>query len=457
MTSNTNNNATVTIGNMPLRGKSYWIVAVSSMEQIIGAGLSTLVGVMIPMIGLLHHAQLSPVMQGVLGAAGLIGIAVGSPVIGKLSDKHGYLAWFRLCPLLIIAGALIGWMAGSVAMLAVGLFVAGIGVGGGYSLDSAYIDELLPDKWQLVMVGAAKGACAIGFIGVALLCWWILDADPNPAIWNKLMLILAAMAALTFLMRIHWAESPKWLLAKGKVQEAQKAVETFYGKGVALSAEEIAKAKAPKQQEDVSWASMLKGDNLRKAILCGIPWACEGLGVYGFGVFLPVLVMALGIESSTAVGIHKIVNSVEVTALVNFFILPGFILGLLLMRKASHIRMLWLGFVISAAGLLLLYCGYALHWEHWVLILGFIIFELALNAGPHLVTFILPSQVYPISDRGTGSGLAAMTGKIGAVVGVVVMPLLLDAGGAKLVLIVSIAVMLLGAAVAIAFRSELNR
>ncbi len=37
---------------------------------------------------------------------------------------------------------------------------------------------------------------------------------------------------------------------------------------------------------------------LRKVVLSGIPPACEGWvwGVYGIGVFLPILVMALGLE-----------------------------------------------------------------------------------------------------------------------------------------------------------------
>lgn len=35
--------------------KDYWIALVSSMEQIIGAGLSTVVGIMLPMMQLILH------------------------------------------------------------------------------------------------------------------------------------------------------------------------------------------------------------------------------------------------------------------------------------------------------------------------------------------------------------------------------------------------------------------
>ena len=59
-------------------------------------------------------------------------------------------------------------------------------------------------------------------------------------------------------------------------------------------------------------------------------------------------------------------------------------------------------------------------------------------------TFRIPSAIYPVDDRGAGTGIAAMLGKAGAVAGVILMPILLEAGGMTLVLGVSIAVMLLG-------------
>ena len=58
-----------------------------------------------------------------------------------------------------------------------------------------------------------------------------------------------------------------------------------------------------------------------------------------------------------------------------------------------------------------------------------------------------PPKIYPQATRGLGVGLAASIGKIGAVLGVFCIPVLLKSGGADLVLIVSAAVMALGALV----------
>ncbi len=442
-------NAVLDMATMPLTRGHYKVLIAGSMEQIIGAALSTVVGIMIPMIQLVASSTLPSFMQGIMGATSLVGIAVGSTIVGYLADRQGYLGWFRLCPLLIIAGSLLVLFAPREPWILIGLFVAGFGVGGGYSLDSSYISEIMPDRWKIFMVGVAKGTCAIGFILAAVVCWAVLKGYPNAAIWNRLMWIVIAIGAVAFLLRIRFTQSPEWLMGKGLKKEAAAAAGKLLGMNVVVPMPSVPQKGSAK----VSYFGMFRGENLKRVILTGIPWACEGLGVYGFGVFLPILVMALGIERDNVTGIAKVMNSVEMTAVINFFILPGFAIGLFMIRKGcGHIRMLVGGFVVCAAGLGLLLLSYCYHLPLWVSVVGFIIFEVFLNAGPHLITFILPAQIFPVEVRSTGSGIAAMLGKIGAVLGVFFMPMLLEWGGIVLLLWVSIGVQLLGAIVAILFR-----
>ncbi len=197
----------------------------------------------------------------------------------------------------------------------------------------------------------------------------------------------------------------------------------------------------------VAWSDLFKPDQVKKLIFSGIPWACEGLGVYGIGVFLPVLVMALGLENGDRVGLFTNHDSVLLTTWINLCILPGFVLGLLLVNRWYHVRTQTWGFILCAAGMGILLAAYEFHWPVWIAVSGFMLFELFLNAGPHLMTFIIPPQIYSVAERGAGAGLAAAFGKLGAVAGVVVIPILLKWGGASLVLWVTIGVLLAGALV----------
>lgn len=444
------------IHQLPFSGRHAWLVAVSSMEQIMGAALSTIVGIVIPLLNLMLHPELSSAVQGVMGAAGLTGIAIGSAVIGTLSDRYGYLLWFRVGPCLIIAGSIVAVLFPSPASICCGLFLAGLGVGGGYPLDSAYISELMPDRWRGVMVGIAKASSALGFLLPAALAVAILHWDASPAAWRPVVGIMGVMGMITLLMRCRWAQSPAWLMARGLTSQANRAAAVFFGHNVVCDPS-AATSKTSSQRMHGRFLSLLKGYNLVRVIYAGIPWACEGLGVYGIGVFLPVLIMALGIGRNEPSGIAGVVNSVELTAVINFCILPGFVAGLFLARKLSYSLMMWTGFVGSAAGMALLLAAYLLHLPVWVSVAGFILFEILLNAGPHLVTYIIPTVVFPVEIRGAGSGIADFLGKAGAIVGVFFMPMMLRAGGMTLVLVVTIAVMLLGALVTVIFGRLLAR
>ena len=64
-------------------------------------------------------------------------------------------------------------------------------------------------------------------------------------------------------------------------------------------------------------------------------------------------------------------------------------------------------------------------------------------------------DVFPISDRGTGAGVAAAFGKAGAVLGVLFMPILIKWGGVFLALVVTAALQVVGAIITISFGREI--
>ena len=438
---------------MKMTPRHYWVVFVASLGQLVGTAVATLAGIIIPMINILRHPELSSFMQGLIGAADLIGIVFGSVVFGRLSDRYGYLFFFRFCPALILLGAVLAILFPNVTMLVVALFIIGFGIGGEYSLDSDYISELMPASRSSLMIGVGKAGSAFGNIIVAGVCYLLLSDWKNAAYWPRLMWIIAIIAGVMILCRLKFYESPKWLLDHGRLADAQRAAEGFFGPDARINPAAASPApspvKTPRLHHRVGVLSFLR-QNGKRIILSGIPWACEGLGVYGIGVFLPILVLALGLEHipAGAPQIMHVISSVEVTFWISCLILPGFVLGLILINKNKSITAIqsW-GFWLCAVSMAILALAFHYKWPAWISIVSFMAFELFLNMGPHLITYVLPARIYPVEDRGEGTGIAASIGKIGAVLGVFCIPMLLKAGGAMLVLIVSIAVMALGAVI----------
>lgn len=439
-----------TVSNAPLTWRHWWIVIVASLGQLVGTAVATVAGVIIPLMMITTtYAHLSSSLQGLIGAADLIGIMIGSMVFGRLSDNYGYLPFFRLCPVLILIASLVAIFVPNVWVLIICLFVVGFGIGGEYSLDSDYTSVLMPDKYKLLMLGMVKTGAAFGNILGAAISFVIILGNRNAYDWPQLMWIIACIATLMFLSRIYFFESPKWLYDHGKKQQAIKTLHKFLGANVNLSPEMMQVPKNDSEMQKLGFIDFCK-TYWNKVILSGIPWSCEGLGVYGIGVFIPLLVMALGIEhqSSFATPIENVASSVKTTFWISCIILPGFLIGIwLAVKKVREVRLQSVSFWACAISLLVLLFSYHLKWPVWISLISFMAFELFLNIGPHLVTYLLPPKIYPVEVRGQGTGIAAAIGKLGAVLGVFVVPVLLKWGGGVLVLGVSAFIMAVGAIV----------
>lgn len=439
----------IAVPDAPLRGRDFWLMTVAQMEQTIVLVLTVVIGVMMPMMKLfyLQSGETMPGVwvQGCVAASGLIGITVGAPLLGHLGDRVGYLWIFRLCALLILLGGLGGWLIeGSLWWTAASLFTVGLGVGGGYPLDDVYLSELMPTKYKMRMIGGAKCLAGTGAAWGGLLALLVLKLWPDPSCWRYSMMVVALLGAVTLLMRIRWWESPKWLLLHGRMPQALKAAQRFLGPGVVP-------APLPKTlPKSVTMREMFRGQTLWKVIATGIPWALDGVGSYGLGAFLPIVLMGLGLHvgAEGATGVAAVENSVLLMSIINLFIAVGFAVGLLLIDRMYHIRMMVWGFALSVVSVAVIMCTYSFSWPAWLGIAAFVLFETAMSGGPGLITFVLPAEVYTPEERGTGTGLASAIGKTGAIAGVFFMPLVIHHWGVIGAMAVCLVSMALGGIVA---------
>ena len=436
---------------MPLRRGHIRVLLVASCGQLLGAALSTLIGVIMPLIKISLHDDFSSFRQSMICVSELSGIIAGSIIVGKLTEKYGYLLFFRLGPAIIFILSGILLFTDNTVILTVILFFIGCCIGSEYAIDAAYVSEIMPKKWRFIMVGIIKGCSSLGYVLTAGICFFVLKVLNDPGHWNYLIALSVILSLIMILTRIRFVESPKWLIINGKTEEAEKDIKILLGPDVVPGKAAqcfIENSGNEKKQRSEKFLSL---KNLPKIILSGLPWACEGVGVYGIGMFTPILVLSLNLEPDHLSEFERVVFSVKTTAFISLFIIFGFVTGILLQKKFNYICMQTLGFLLAAIGLGVLLTGYLLHLPVWISLAGFMFFEFALNAGPHLLTFVIPSMIYDVEERTIGDGVAAAIGKIGALIGVFSIPFLLRSGGGKSVLVFSIIIFLAGGLVTYIF------
>jgi putative MFS transporter len=134
------------------------------------------------------------------------------------------------------------------------------------------------------------------------------------------------------------------------------------------------------------------------------------IATYGVRLFTPIILSSLIVSSPNTDPLniipHKLLTD-KGSGVVDIFLLIGFLLGIWLIHRLGPIRLQLWGFLGMIAGMLIL--AFASHLAATdshrlgMIFLGFIVFNLSMNAGPNTTTFALPAQLFPTKVRASGS------------------------------------------------------
>ena len=178
------------------------------------------------------------------------------------------------------------------------------------------------------------------------------------------------------------------------------------------------------------------------------------IATYGVGLFTPTILGAIEI-SGRARGLtaHDFAVA-KGSAIIDLFLLFGFLLGIWMVPRFGRIRMQAIGFTGMAVGMLVLVAAVGLTNSSLHIPLVFVGFILLMNAGPNATTFTLAPILFPTQLRGTAGGFAAGVAKLGATLGVFLLPILKQKFGVPSVLGIVSAVSLLGLVVTLILGRE---
>ena len=143
-------------------------------------------------------------------------------------------------------------------------------------------------------------------------------------------------------------------------------------------------------------------------------WFLFEYAYYGNTLSLPSILKEVAPHSS--LGIQVVVDPRHIRR----FALPGYLVAIAKMDRIGHRRLQFIGFGVMALCFLVLGAFPTTTVVPFLAIFGLSYFFI--EFGPNMTTFVMPSEVFPVSMRTTGHGLAAGIGKLGAFVGVLLVP-----------------------------------
>jgi MFS family permease len=154
------------------------------------------------------------------------GAVLGALVFGRLADRLGRKRLFMLTLAVYMGATVATAFSGGFTSFAICRFFTGVGIGGEYAAINSAIDELIPARVRGRVNLAINGSFWIGAALGALISLVLLDARVlGPQLgWRAGFLLGAVLAVAILLVRRHVPESPRWLLAHGRADEAERIV-----------------------------------------------------------------------------------------------------------------------------------------------------------------------------------------------------------------------------------------
>ena len=401
-------------------------------------------GVAMPLI--ITRFAIPPHVQGLLAAALVFGAVAGAAIGGPAADRLGRRPMMLLDMLIIVTGAVISALATDATMLIAGQLLVGIGVGIDFPVSASYVAEWMPRQIRSRMMVATIACQSVGFIVAAALSLLLVSISHSPALW-RWFFGEAATARCSCSCDPAFRRAPDGSPASAGWQgEAAPARVVAAAPDAGLAAA----ASTPMQGEAPGYGVLFSRAYRKRTALAALPWFLMDIATYGVGLFTPVILAAIHFGKTASGTIAAESVDIKGSGAIDLFLLIGFAIGLFVVPRFGRVRMQVTGLLLMAAAMGILFMAVQMPGDSstktaWIFA-GFVLFNLAMNAGPNSTTFAMASALFPTTLRASANGLAAAVAKLGATLSVFLLPIIKADWGVPVVLALMAVVSLLGAA-----------
>lgn len=370
---------------------------------------------------------------GLLAASTLVGILLGAPLAGRLADRFGRRRLLAVDFAVIALGALAHLFVTDPGTLLVLRTFMGIAIGAEYAIGAAVLSEFAPRRNRGTLLASLNGAWIVGFVAGFAVAYVMRESGAD---WRAIFASAAVPALAVLLLRVGSPESPRWLLANGRRDEAQAVVDRFYGGDYGL----VGLATASEGPARRGIAQLFSPAYRTRTIFAGGFWACQVMPLFALTIFLPQVFEALGI--GTELGAEMLVNGM---------LLVGAVTGVIAIKYLPRRKLVIVTFGIVAAALLAM--SFAGSFPVWFGVGAFAVFVLVASAASNL-EYVYPSEIFPTEIRATGMGFAAALSRVGAAVSTFLLPVALEEFGNMATMALLAGVALLGLVVSVLWAPE---
>jgi len=376
--------------------------------------------------------HISPKQSGLLISSSYVGQLAGALVFSALAEKVGRIRGTTAAIAIMSVMSFGCALAGNFPMLLACRLVQGVGVGGEMPVAATYINELSRAHGRgrfflLYEMIFPLGLMATGQIGA-----WLV-----PAFGWKFIFLLGGIPGLliTFLVA-RLPESPRWLISKGRLQEAEaivEQVEASTARRVPAAASSPTASTAHLMQRG-KWTELLSNIYRGRTLIVWALWACAFFVANGLNNWMPSLY-----NTVYHLSLRQSLRAASMTNVAQVIVL--FVCAFSIDRIG---RRNWTVAAFVLGGGTLAYLG-IMGAQKVLSVMIFGTLGYGLIGSINAVLYLYTPEIYPTRMRAIGTGLATSWLRIASAVGPALVGFMVDAKGIHSVFLMFAAISVVGA------------
>lgn len=336
--------------------------------------------------------------------AGLIGAIVGALIGGSVTDGLGRRKVLILSGIIFGVGALWSGFASNATSLILARLFLGVAIGTASFAVPLYIAEISPTKVRGTLVSLFQLMITIGIL-VSYFSDFLFANEADVTCWRPMFYVGVIPAIILLVGMIFMPESPRWLFANGRSEEAMAVLVRTEGDGAKDVADSINNEIAKDRQNTSTWGDLFRKEWKYPLIIAvGIMFIQQFVGINTVMYYSPKIFQMAGFDGSVAaIGASIGVGAINVIAT----LLSVYFVDRIGRRKLFFIGMT--GMVISLtllAGSFIADFGDASKFVTVGCTLLYVTFY-AVSVGP--LGWLIISEVFPQKLRGKGSSIGSLS------------------------------------------------
>ncbi len=392
---------------------THWLLVATMMSFAVESYDIGGFAVAVPSLRAAFH--LSPVQTGNLTAIVGIAAVISSIAGGYFVDKIGRLKLFVLDMLCFFVAAIVGAFAPTIGVLMAVRFLMGIGIGLDVPAAMTFIAEYTSGERRRTVANRYIIWIYYLQIGAYFLAVGLLKFGVGDDLWRWIIGLGAIPSLAVIILRYyHMEESAVWLACQGNLQGAADVLRRTLGIDVVVAPGAVARRRS------FAFGDLFRKPFLRRTISCGSINFVQSLVYFSVLFYLPTVASGL-------FGQNYITALLGIGVIQIFGLLGGFASS----AMAGRIGLRWetiIGYAVEMVILLVLGYGATVFSPiTGALLIG--IFLFFHTFGPGQTGVSMSALSYPTELRGQGTGFSYGIGRVGAVLGFYIFPLILAAVG----------------------------